>query len=451
MKNRVVAPLAGEQFARLQLNGDRGFRFEVYFTPGRGVATPQKQEDGMEELKKQFAYYAPEQCRIAQVYFYLSDYRKRPLDDTAFSQMKKYLERLRELGVRAVVRFAYEYDVRFTEKKGPTTGMIRRHCAQIGAWFRQEEALVGETVLVLQAGLIGAWGEWHNAQFPHSGKKVLSFLGDMALPWMGIQVRTLPIKRKAKGLSAYGRIGYHDDYLVGENFKWSTPRAKEGSAAYGEFLEESRHTLNDGEMPWGKDKVYMQGVIDGKKMIRCCRERCLTTMSLAHNYREDGSSFNMERWKTELVSGEELTAMGCSFSSFYFQDEQGAPVRRSVYAYLRDHLGYLLELQEAAFEVRDGTLHLELSIRNHGFAQPHGFDVLEVGALQGEGMQWTEVSAYRPGDLLCGQCARYAIELPTSSASKVGLRLRNPRAPRLRAFFANDLPEENGVQMLYLD
>jgi hypothetical protein len=74
------------------------------------------------------------------------------------------------------------------------------------------------------------------------------------------------------------------------------------------------------------------------------------------------------------VTPDTLEAQRMPLSDGYFEDTAGEPVARTIFEYIRDHLGYRLELQEARFarRVRSGDpLDVRVSLINRGFSIPH--------------------------------------------------------------------------------
>ncbi|WP_254872321.1 DUF4832 domain-containing protein [Victivallis sp. Marseille-Q1083] len=133
---------------------------------------------------------------------------------------------------------------------------------------------------------------------------------------------------------------------------------------------ESRFLPVDGELFW-KDQG---GEIDAMTAVTQLRDHHYTTFSLVHSYsRFEGEPYSIDRWQTAMLTPEELAAANLPVSDGYFEDSDGTPVPRSAYEYIRDHLGYRLELQQAAFPARidrDETLEVSFSLINRGFAPP---------------------------------------------------------------------------------
>lgn len=442
-------PFTGEAYGLLRRNPDRGFRLEAYLRLGSGGSVFHPGVTALSYLEGQLQSYQAENCGLIQLYVYLSEYLDRPLDETAFAQLEEYLNILRGKGLRAVLRFAYEEEA--DRKNGPVTARILGHTSQLAAWMQAHETLVYETVAVLQAGLYGAWGEWHTAKHRHNAQKLLEAVCRMAPAGLPIQVRTLPIWEKTPPAERE-RIGFHDDYLVGAHFKWNSDRGHFWNRRQQRFQLLSRTRFNDGEMPWGKDQVYHGGRIDGLRMLSCCANHSLSTLSLAHNYREEGGSYNMQRWQGEAITPEQLNFYHCPYHESYFTNSAGNPLKRSVFDYLRDHLGYQIHLTDFRIhqDVKNKAFTHEIcfTLFNAGFAPPATLRRLCVVLIHPEGGCTEYEASYCPAQLAGGERASFIVPVRAARGDRAGLRLSHPFAPQLTARFASALPFENGCNML---
>ncbi len=78
----------------------------------------------------------------------------------------------------------------------------------------------------------------------------------------------------------------------------------------------------------------------------------------------------ISKWKTSMLSQEEVENFHLPVSDRYFSDVDGNQVERSSYEYIRDHLGYRLELQKAEFTQTSRKVTIKTDIINRGFAAP---------------------------------------------------------------------------------
>ena len=188
MMELQLQPLAAEAMACLPANPDRGLRLELYmgeeiacdvFTVSR-MANPAAHIERV--IEKGIARCAPEQITLAQVYFYLTGYRGGEIDEAGFQAMQIYFDTLRAHGLKALLRFAYSTDPGVNDA---TQADMLRHIEQLRPFLERNKAYIH----VLQAGMIGAWGEWHSEKKRVSRKKILRALAQAAPEGMYLQVR----------------------------------------------------------------------------------------------------------------------------------------------------------------------------------------------------------------------------------------------------------------------
>lgn len=435
--NTIIKPdiLKGKDFSLLRCNPDRGWRLETYITLGSNTVMFNKGYTPEEFLDREFEHYKEIPIRTVQVYAYLTEYIKKPLDDKAFKQLENYLKLLKERKLKALLRFAYEFEA--NRKIGPTSQRIYSHIDQIKMWIQKNEELIKSTVLVLQAGFIGAWGEWHTAKYPHSRKAFISKICNMVPNYLTIQTRQQKFKDKIKDSNASQKVGYHDDYLIGVYHKWSTPKNTVGSQDFNRFVEDSLYTLNDGEMPWGRDKSYNKGYIDALQMIEGCRLRSLTTLSLTHNYTEDSQVYNAHRWQSEKILPQTLDKMGIPYFSTYFEKD----AEKSAFDFLTDHLGYLLAVEK--IEISDSKI--KILIRNNGFALPHGFTDFKVYVKSAADTKEYAAEDFDFKKLTRGTSALFTVKADIKNAAQIGISLKKPFQNSDGLRFANICEFENNI------
>lgn len=94
------------------------------------------------------------------------------------------------------------------------------------------------------------------------------------------------------------------------------------------------------------------------------REHRYSAFDVTQNY-----DLNIMSWKRVKVNPALLNDNHILFDESYFKDEEGNEVVRSFYDFVRDHLGYRLNLQsESKVEAKGGNLEYDLTITNTGFA-----------------------------------------------------------------------------------
>lgn len=416
MKAGKPPALPGSQSEALLGNPDRGLRLEVYLDVGTGHSIFQHADvDALEALRAEAEIYAEEQPTLAQVYFYLTEYWDRPLDAAAFARMEAYFHLLRDLGLKALLRFAYiqavdEFHYQpILSQREPTPAQAVSHIHQLSAFLHAWKTQIH----VLQAGMIGAWGEWDfNARdrMNAAAQKVEGVFGEQAIlrAWldgtpddMHLQVRYRNVKTanlNPDNLRDWNRVGYHDDFLVGSPHWWNTAGSLPGSADWRAVELETLHAPMDGEMSWGRsNETELSGaLIDGWKMAERLHAHHFASLSLAHNYREDGweHPYSMAQWKREPITPEQLMEKHLPFHPAWFHNESGQCIERSLYEYIRDHLGYYLVLRDYSAHTELNQWIVAMQIDNYGFSTPFGLRcAVALLDAQGNALSQTGLSA----------------------------------------------------------
>lgn len=369
-------------------NPGRGFRLET------AVDVVTDRDNPVEQLVSLSGKYASDSVSLVQCYFYLTELAGgKKLQEEHLSTMQQYFDTMRSLGKKAVLRFAYEKDFCGRAPVGPTPEEIIGHLEQLRPFLEQNKDLI----LVVQAGLIGAWGEWHSSvhgieNSTEAMTSILEKLVSVVPEELDIQVRIPSYKNLLSPDSeSYRRISFHDDFIVIRPDRWDGDM-HEGTANFDQIVRESPYLAVDGELPWGfwsvgcdPDSPSAGWIIEGMPAARRLFLQHFTSLSVIHNYKEQHANnrfdennppeYSMIAWKKTFVPEDTLRAYDMPVSDSYFRDSTGKPVKRNMFDYIRDHLGYRIELQELSMPevLRSGhSGKLSLSLINRGFSTVHG-------------------------------------------------------------------------------
>ncbi len=400
-------PITSEGDRALLHNPDRGFRMETWCNPGNQADDNQRvHEDPADMLREQAAYYAPESPRLAQAYFYLTNYKNTPIiPEYGINRIQRYFDTARELKIKLLVRFAYQGD-------GDGTGeaaddIMLQHMQQLKPLLEKNR----DVIHLVQSGFLGAWGEWHSYKKEHDRLRLLRGIAEMAPDGLFLQIR-LP---KYKNILApddplYSRIGFNIDSLFGyvepDQMGLGTDGVDPGLPDWMQVTQESPYVPVDGELYWGiwslneheNDDGFM---IDGYGVIRELSEHHFNSMSVHHNYRENGleKKYSMQYWKEAELTPAWLEEYGLLYAPGWFRQEDGSPAKRTVFDYVRDYLGYKLELRQLTLRgeaVPGGRLHAALELVNYGFSVPFGMEQSGFALLEADGKMAAEIPAGAP-------------------------------------------------------
>jgi len=155
--------------------------------------------------------------------FYFDQFKDKPLSADELQLIQTDLDYLRQAGLKGVVRFAYTDDMAKTDAP---LAIVEQHLDQLKPVFEANKDIIA----FVQAGFIGAWGEWHHSSSglatADNQKKVLTKLLNVLPKDIMVQVRT-PIQKqqvfnttlaltKAQGYSQenLARVGHHNDCFL---------------------------------------------------------------------------------------------------------------------------------------------------------------------------------------------------------------------------------------------
>lgn len=155
--------------------------------------------------------------------YYLNSFKNSDLSTTQLNLIKTDFERLREAGIKCILRFAYNSDQNDTDAP---LNIIERHLDQLKPLFTDNS----DVIAFVQAGFIGSWGEWHtttnNLTTLANKKAVVNKLLEAFPKEIKIQLRTPLYKREVfdytkaidesvgYGTSDIARVGFHNDCFL---------------------------------------------------------------------------------------------------------------------------------------------------------------------------------------------------------------------------------------------
>jgi uncharacterized protein DUF4832/uncharacterized protein DUF4874 len=306
--------------AARMMNPERGFMVDLDLVAGRD-----------------FAYVREQGCTLAYAGVRLDAYRTSPLPPELLEQLTAGFEAVRNAGIKVVLRFVYNDDAHGMDA---TKWQILAHIAQLTPVLTAN----ADVIAVMDAGFIGAWGEWHSST---NGLENQRDRGDILYailaalpPSRSVTLRSPMYKADAYGGplaaehahdgSAPSRVGHHNSCFLASDSDLGTyapPIDK-----WKEFLEtESRYTPVGGETC----------------LLNPPRSDCATAVS-------------------------ELARFHWSFlNALYHADVVARWKSQGCYEKIDRDLGYRLELTRASFDERVAPgelLDVTLEITNIGNA-----------------------------------------------------------------------------------
>lgn len=217
-------------------NPDRGFYIQI--DSGRADKIPD----------------AAQEVRVILLAFDIEEYFSGELPEEKLEELREALRVAQKEHVSVVFRAAYGFHGDVTEPA--RISQMGRHIEQIAEVLNSFE----EQILVVQAGMLGNYGEWHSSRYLEGTEEQqresrLYILGqwEAALsPQIQVDVRRPRFIREASGAGILsGRLGLHNDALLSTESDMGTYDApgmgREDELAW--MQENLTRQVNGGEMP----------------------------------------------------------------------------------------------------------------------------------------------------------------------------------------------------------
>jgi hypothetical protein len=192
------------------LNPERGFHNNIELMSGRDFSDARRNG-----------------YSLARAYIRLDEYRNRPLPPAFLAQLNRQFQLVRAAGIKVVVRFGYNFPTdndNIERSPDASLGLTIAHINQLKPILYQN----ADVIAVVQAGFIGAWGEWHSSGSglakPQPKAKILAALLAATPTSRMVQLRypgdirtnypqSLTLNDAFRG-SRQARVGFHNDCFL---------------------------------------------------------------------------------------------------------------------------------------------------------------------------------------------------------------------------------------------
>ena len=351
---------------------------------------------------------------LIHLYVRLEAYKSAPLSEGLLAGLRRSFSDARAGGVKLIPRFIYNFPRGLPLAPGDTDAPLPRvlaHIEQLAPILRDN----ADVIAFLEAGFIGAWGEWHHStsgleELPATKailEKLLAALPASRAVALRYQRDKIAIFARAEPLtaaeafsgSAVSRVGHHNDCFLASPDDWDTYRPnparplevqKAYLAAENRYVPQGGETCNENE--------------EARPYIQCdnaLRELAALRWSQLNAGYHPGV---LALWRTQ----------GC-------------------YAEVSRRLGYrfrLVRAQLPSIGTPEGLLRGAIHIANYGFASPYNPRGVELVLrdkrtgrehklpLDSDPRRWTagethrlDVEARRPASLPAGTYALF-LNLP---------------------------------------
>lgn len=295
----------------------------------------------------------------------LEDWRDRPLPDSLLRDLDAGFAEVRAAGIKVVLRFNYSGDSLDDAPLDVTMG----HVAQLAPIIADN----ADVIATMQAGFLGAWGEWHSSVNGNDSDEARLTLTDALLdalpPGRTVQIRTPWYKRdlfggpvdeaRAFDGSALSRIGVHNDCFLASDTDYGT------------------YHWEDPDL----DRLYLA---QDSRFLPVGGETC---------------TLNPPRTDCATALDELGTFHWRYLNSKYNRDVLDEWVSEGCYEEVGKRLGHRLALPEVRVSERvapGGRLVVDLLVHNEGFGAPYNPRPLVLRLSRGEERHEVELVGVDP-------------------------------------------------------
>lgn len=309
-------------------NPERGFMRTLIV---KSLGTPLSL-DAMKTIRTQ-------QISIVLRVFYFDQFKDKPLSNEELQLVAGDLTTIREAGLKAILRFAYTDDMAGTDAP---LSVMEQHLDQLKPILDS----TADVIAFVQAGFIGAWGEWHSSSNglanSVSQKQLIDKMLAVVPQNIMLQVRTPLAKQGIFGTAdpvtatlAYtsngrARVGHHNDCFLSNSTDYGT---------YSNVPVEKAYIRNEANfVPTGG-------------------ETCPPTDGFDPNCATSRNEMKNLRWTYLNLD--------------YYPATINAWRNSGCYEEFRRNLGYRLQLESSllpATAASGGNIAVDIAIRNSGYA-----------------------------------------------------------------------------------
>ncbi|MDH8702690.1 hypothetical protein M2138_002058 [Dysgonomonadaceae bacterium PH5-43] len=368
-------------------NPDRGFHLECNFVITAGKATTMFNPYGsgvgqILDPGEEYEYFPngfiktrteelnteEDDIRLTQLYMYLPEFRNVDvIPEEGINNIDTLFGVLRKSGYKAILRFAYRNE--HTSAGYPDYERTLKHVQQLAPVITKNI----DVISVIQSGFIGQWGEWNPTFSTDQNNNIMKALLEGIPEGYGMEMRYCGRKNALKpaiSTKDYNRIGFNNDYFTGGQH----PMACGGSdfcmndSQYTQVANESFEAYVSGEVPhegktdptWGLDFM-----LDTDELFHFLKIHHYVALDVTQNFYN-----NIKHWRTQKVFPSKLDRLNVFYDENYFI-ENDVVVARSFYQFVRDHLGYRLNIKDVSLSSEGEGLSYNIKFTNTGFATVH--------------------------------------------------------------------------------
>lgn len=215
---------------------DNRIQYEIsnnaFPNPERGfIKTIGVKAEGAALVSSQLSLLRSQHVSMILRVFYLDLFKDKAISDAQMVLIQSDFNAVRDAGLKIILRFAYTDDMEGTDAP---LNIMEEHLDQLKPVFENNR----DVIAFIQAGFIGAWGEWHSSSnglaTVENERKLLNKLLSVLPVGIMVQVRTPAAKQQifnnttpvsadlAYTSESRARVGHHNDCFLSGGTDYGT-------------------------------------------------------------------------------------------------------------------------------------------------------------------------------------------------------------------------------------
>ncbi|MDL2223958.1 DUF4832 domain-containing protein [Bacteroidales bacterium OttesenSCG-928-M06] len=355
-----------------QASGTKGYIPNPYGRgAGQGQVGAEKYPEGFMDTRNEDFQSKGDSITITQLYIYLTEFWDTDeISEAGLENVQTLFDGLRENKVKAILRFAYSRDNGAIGNghsgDNPPYSRIMKHLEQLKPVIQKN----WDVVAVVEVGLLGTWGEW-NPTFDETSENntIAKTMFNIIPEGYGMVVRYISIRNNIASVltsSQMEYIGFCNDYFTTGLKNCGSSDWCMNSTDYNHVADKSFTFYMRGEVPYNEGPPWgFDIMMNPNDVLKVLKEHHYSAMDITQNFKE-----NITYWKSQIVFPDKLKRNNIFFDEHYFMEGKDQEiVPRSLYQFIRDHLGYRLNVMKEPMLKKEGSEFVyDIKITNTGFA-----------------------------------------------------------------------------------
>jgi len=371
--------------------------------PARGFYVQFDSADTEKSAKIKMSEMRKKGMTLAMIGFDIKDYVNMRIGVAKLSELEFALHKAKSYGLKVILRTAYGFTSASKFKDPSDIEVVKQHILQISPIVNK----YADIIYCVQAGFIGAWGEWHSSNLLTEDESadtivrnsVLSTLLQSLVPSIPVDVRRPRfIREAARAGIDVSRLGIHNDALLSTEDDMGTydDPAFNRQAEFNWIRQDLGAKISGGEMPLLGPFSQFENALDELNELHISY--------LNHEYNKDV----LKSWAKSKFN------------------------QQTALSYIESHLGYRLFLKEVAMPEKvnpNSVLNFKLSVLNTGYAAPPSNYTMEIAIMYDQKVTFYPIEGLKPNSLLSNELITFDALANTPNdlvglPFKIGLRIR---------------------------